>query len=85
MLDADAAERLMQSLERAAQRDGLARVWLWPAQYPDYALEVRQDSARNEGPGGFAYRQTGSRPQGLSRGRASGLLRLFESALEEWR
>ena len=83
MLDLDTAERRLQELERCAQRDGLAKVRLWPAHFPDYALEVRQDSARNEGPGGFAYRQTGSSPRGLSRGEASGRLRLFESTLEE--
>jgi len=78
VLDELTADRRLQALELRAERDGFASVLLWPSQYPDYALEVRHEDGA-----GKTYRQTGSAPHGVSRGRALGLLRLFEGTLEK--
>jgi len=78
VLDELTAERLLTALELRAERDGFASLRLWPARYPDYALEVHQLVSRK------AYWQTGQRRSGgVSRGRALGLLRLFAGTLEK--
>jgi hypothetical protein len=77
VLDELTADRQLHALELRAERDGYASLRLWPAQYPDFALEVRHDAAE-----GTSYWQTGSALQLVSRGRALGLLRLFAGTLE---
>ena len=77
VLDELTADRLLQALELRAERDGFASLHLWPAQYPEFALEVRHDPAE-----GTSYWQTGTVFQLVSRGRALGLLRLFAGTLE---
>ena len=77
VLDELTSERRLQTLEVRAEREGFARLRLWPAQYTDFALEVRHDAAE-----GTSYWQTGSAFQLVTRGRALGLLRLFAGTLE---
>ena len=72
------AERHLDALELRAEREGYASVRLWPAEFPDFALEVRHEDGV-----GKSYRQTGSAAHSVSRGRALGLLRLFQATLEK--
>ena len=78
VLDELTAEHRLQALEIRAERDGYASMRLWPAQYPDFRLEVRHGDGEPT-----SYWQTGSAFQLVSRGRALGLLRLFAATLGE--
>jgi len=78
VLDELTAERQLLALQLRAERDGFASVRLWPAQYPDFALEVRHIAGD-----AFGYQQTGDATHRVSRGRALGLLRLFSGTLEK--
>ena len=69
-------ERRLLALEARAERDGFASVKLWPARFPDFALEI------TKGSGGMIYGQTGSAPQTITRVYALGLLRFFPDALK---
>ena len=87
VLDELTAERQLHALELRAERDGFASLRLWPARFPDFALEVEhgwllepKDTSIQDG---FVYRQTGSARWNISRGRALGLLRLFATVLEK--
>jgi len=71
-------ERQLHALELRAERDGFASIALWPARFPDFALEVYHiDGA------GTSYRQTGSATRTVKRMRALGLLRTFAATLEK--
>lgn len=72
------ADRRLLALESRAERDGYASVSLWPARFPNFALEVRHGDGEPT-----SYWQTGSAFQLISRGRALGLLRLFAATLRE--
>ena len=85
VLDELTSERRLQALEVRAEREGFARLRLWPAQYPDFALEVEHGWRLDEHASikdAFIYRQTGSAKRDISRGRALDLLRLFAGTLE---
>jgi len=78
VLDELTADRQLHALELRAERDGFASVRLWPARFPDFALEVRHD-----GRGGFTYGRTGDAPHAVTRMFALGLLRTFAGTLEK--
>ena len=80
VLDELTAERQLHALELRAERDGFASVRLWPARFPDFALEVRHYGSAKTA---TTYQQTGSGTQAITRGRALGLLRLFATTLEK--